>query len=82
MGKSAKRRTKKKNKGGRTGTESSGGGGAGGAGGGGVLQSLRSGFKNVAGVGESDKKESALSNILWTVVLIAAIAFAAYRCYT
>lgn len=48
--------------------------------GGGVLQSIRSGFRRAAGVEES-KESSRLGNILWTLLLIAAVALLLYRWY-
>jgi hypothetical protein len=48
-------------------------------GGGGLLQSIRSGFRQAAGVEES--KPSRASNIFWTVLLIAAAALLLYRWY-
>ncbi len=53
--------------------------------GGGLMQSMRSGFKRAAGVGddtggESDKP-STLSNVLWTVLLLAAVGALLYRWY-
>lgn len=51
-------------------------------GGGGVMQGLRNGFKRAAGQGEdTGEKPSTLSNILWTVVLLAALGFLLYRWY-
>jgi hypothetical protein len=50
-----------------------------GGGGGGVLQSMRSGFRQVAGVEQAKGKPSKLSNAIWTILLIAALALLAYR---
>jgi len=51
-------------------------------GGGGVLTSMREGFKRAAGAGDEPKeKPSRLSNILWTVLLLAAVGFLIYRWY-
>ena len=49
--------------------------------GGGVMQSLRQGFKNAAGAGEREEKSSTLSNVLWTVLLLAAAGVFIYRYY-
>ena len=52
------------------------------AGGGGVMQSMRAGFKRAAGVDDGpQEKPSTLSNILWTVLLLAALGFLIYRWY-
>ena len=52
------------------------------SGGGGVMQSIRSGFQRAAGAGEPvDEKPSTASNVIWTVVLLAAVAFLLYRWY-
>ena len=75
----AKKRRKRK-KGGKTGGSGSGGGPSA-SGGGGVMQSIRSGFKRAAGVEESKEKPSTLSNILWMLVLLAAIGVFLYRWY-
>lgn len=48
-------------------------------GGGGLLQSIRSGFRQAAGVEES--KPSRASNIFWTMLLIAAAGLLLYRWY-
>ena len=49
---------------------------------GGVLTSMREGFKRAAGAGDEPKeKPSRLSNILWTVLLLAAVGFLIYRWY-
>ncbi len=48
-------------------------------GGGGLLQSMRSGLRQVAGVEQPQGKPSKLSNIIWTIVLVAAAALLAYR---
>ncbi|HEY8432642.1 MAG TPA: hypothetical protein VIL20_29930 [Sandaracinaceae bacterium] len=45
-----------------------------------MLQSIRSGFRRAAGVEES-KESSRLGNILWTLLLIAAVALLLYRWY-
>lgn len=74
----AKKRRKRKKKGG---SGSSSGSGGGGGSSGGVMQSIRSGFKNAAGVGESKEKPSTVSNIIWTLVLLAAVGFLIYRWY-
>lgn len=47
---------------------------------GGVMQSIRSGFRRAAGA-EDAREPSRLSNIVWTVVLLAAVAFLLYRWY-
>jgi hypothetical protein len=80
----AKERTKRKRKK-KPGT-STGSSGSSGSGGGGVMQSLRSGMKAAAGVsdGEGKKKDdkpSTLSNVIWGIILIAAVAFLLYRWY-
>ncbi len=50
------------------------------SGGGGVLQSMRSGFKRAAGAEDGpEEKPSTLSNVLWTVLLVAALGFLIYR---
>ena len=49
--------------------------------GGGVMQNIRSGFQRAAGAGEKEEKPSTLSNVIWTVVLLAAVAFLLYRWY-
>ncbi|MBX3275717.1 MAG: hypothetical protein KF729_35985 [Sandaracinaceae bacterium] len=50
------------------------------AGGGGVMQGLRNGFKRAAGAGdENEEKPSTLSNVLWTILLLAAIGLLLYR---
>ena len=49
--------------------------------GGGVMQSLRQGFKNAAGAGEREEKSSTFSNVLWTVLLLAAAGVFIYRYY-
>ncbi len=50
-------------------------------GGGGVMQSMRSGFKRAAGVGDQPEKPSTASNIVWTILLLAAVALLLYRWY-
>ncbi len=52
-------------------------------GGGGVMQSLRNGFKRAAGAedGAEESKPSTVSNIIWTVLLLAALGFLLYRWY-
>ena len=47
------------------------------------MQGLRSSFKRAAGGGSDDPedKPSTLSNVLWTLLLLAALAFALYRWY-
>ncbi|MCA9604216.1 MAG: hypothetical protein KC619_01390 [Myxococcales bacterium] len=51
-------------------------------GGGGVMQSMRAGFKRAAGVEDGpEEKPSTLSNILWTLLLLAALGFLIYRWY-
>lgn len=72
------KRKKRKRKSKSSGAPSPGGGGA--PGGGGVMQSIRSGFRRAAGAEES-KESSRLGNIVWTIILIAAIAFFLYRQY-
>lgn len=76
-----KKRRKKKRKGGKPAGSSASSGGGGGGGSGGVMQSIRSGFKRAAGVEESKEKPSTLSNIIWTLVLLAAVGFLIYRWY-
>lgn len=49
--------------------------------GGGLLQSMRSGIRQVAGVEVKHSKPSRLSNIIWTIVLIAAVGLLLYRFY-
>lgn len=50
-----------------------------GGGGGGVLQSMRSGFRQVAGVEQAKGPPSKLSNVIWTILLVAAAALLVYR---
>lgn len=54
---------------------------ASGGGGGGVMQSMRSGFKRAAGVGDEAEKPSTASNLIWTLLLLAAVGFLLYRYY-
>ncbi|MEC7525471.1 MAG: hypothetical protein VYE22_36645 [Myxococcota bacterium] len=77
----AKKRKKRKKKSGSDGTSSASTGVPKTASGGGVMQSMRNGFKSAVGAGDSQpkQKESTLSNVLWTIVLIAAVAFLLYR---
>ncbi|MEQ8457401.1 MAG: hypothetical protein RLO52_11165 [Sandaracinaceae bacterium] len=83
----AKKRKKRKKKSGSSSSTSGSTGASTGvpktASGGGVMQSMRNGFKSAVGAGESSKKkkDSTLSNVLWTVVLIGAIGFLLYRTY-
>ena len=50
------------------------------SGGGGVMQSMRSGFKRAAGVGEGPpQKESTLSKIIWGVLILAAAGYVVYK---
>ena len=49
--------------------------------GGGVMQSLRSGFRRAAGVESANDGPSTKSNVLWTLLLVAAVAFFLYRMY-
>ena len=47
---------------------------------GGVMQSMRSGFKRaVTGDNEQAEKSSTLSNVIWGIILVAALALLAYR---
>lgn len=57
------------------------GGGGGPPSGGGVMQSIRAGFRRAAGAEEPSKDSSRLGNIVWTILLIAAVAFLLYRWY-
>ena len=61
-----------------TGVPTSGSGG-----GGGVMQNIRSGFQRAAGVddGSKSEKSSTVSNVLWTIALLAAVGFLLYRWY-
>lgn len=49
--------------------------------GGGVMQGIRSGLRRAAGAGDSNEKPSTLGNVLWTLVLLAAVGFLLYRWY-
>ena len=72
----AQKRRKKK----RRTPKSSGGGGPGPAPtGGGLMQGMRSGFKDIAGAGDDERRPSLFSNVLWGLVLLAALTFAVYR---
>ena len=75
----AKKRRKRKRKGGKSAGSKSSAGGGGASGG--VMQSIRSGFQRAAGVDDSKEKPSTLSNILWALVLLAAIGVFLYRWY-
>ena len=93
MAKSKSKRIKKQRKPSAKKKSSGGGGGGGGGGygvskrssGGGVMQSLRSGFKRAAGVGgdedRGEEKSSTLSNVLWTLLLLGAVAALLYKWY-
>ncbi len=47
---------------------------------GGVMQSIRSGFRRATGV-EQSAKPSRAGNIVWTIILLAAVAVLLYRWY-
>ena len=81
MATSKKRRKKKKKGGGAGASGTSQGGGGGGGSSGGVMQSIRSGFRRAAGVEEAKEKPSTVSNVVWTLVLLAAVGFLIYRWY-
>jgi len=85
MGKSKTGRVKKRRKRKKSAVEQGGGSTkkAARAGGGGVMQGMRASIKRVAGAdrGRKDDKPSTLSNVLWTVVLLLAVAFLIYRYY-
>lgn len=47
---------------------------------GGVMQSMRSGFKRaVTGDHEQTQKSSTVSNVIWGIILVGALALLAYR---
>ncbi|HJL15594.1 MAG TPA: hypothetical protein RMH99_08065 [Sandaracinaceae bacterium LLY-WYZ-13_1] len=77
-----RRKRKKRKRGGET-SSSSKAGASKSATGGGVMQSMRAGFRRAAGAenAKGDDKPSTLSNVLWTVVLLAAVGFLLYRWY-
>ena len=85
MGKSKTGRVKKKRK--RKESAVGKGGGstkkAARAGGGGVMQGMRASIKRVAGADADrrDDKPSTLSNVLWVIVLLLAVAVLIYRYY-
>jgi len=66
-----KKRARKRKRG--SGSSSSGGGGA--------MQSIRSGFRRAAGVEKSKSGSSTVANVIWTLILLAAIALLLYRWY-
>lgn len=72
----AEKRKKRKRK-----SKSPATGGGGPPSGGGVMQSIRAGFRRAAGAEEPSKDSSRLGNIVWTILLIAAVAFLLYRWY-
>jgi hypothetical protein len=77
----AKKRRKKRRRGGKTSPKPTSPAGGSSSSGGGVMQSLRSGFRRAAGAESSGDRPSTASNVIWTIVLVAAVAFLLYRWY-